>query len=84
MAKKSQVAKTERLNAKPVLKARVKNRCNRCGRPRGYIAPLWNLPDLLPSDVASGTRSRRHQKLLVSYAPVKGVLRTGLRCSDGD
>lgn len=37
MAKKSQIAKTKRLNAKPVLKARVHNRCNRCGRPRGYM-----------------------------------------------
>jgi small subunit ribosomal protein S14 len=37
MARKSSIAKTKRLNAKPVLAARVKNRCNRCGRPRGYM-----------------------------------------------
>lgn len=37
MAKKSSIAKTKRLNAKPVLKARIKNRCNRCGRARSYM-----------------------------------------------
>ncbi len=53
MAKKSKIAKTERQNAavaivktksdvttvggKPVLIARQKNRCNLCGRPRGYM-----------------------------------------------
>lgn len=52
MAKKSKIAKTERQNAavtqvrtqgatlvggKPVLMARQKNRCNLCGRPRGYM-----------------------------------------------
>ena len=37
MAKSSKVAKTLRINAKPQFKARVKNRCNLCGRPRGYM-----------------------------------------------
>ena len=37
MAKTSKIAKTLQQNAKPVFKARVKNRCNLCGRPRGYM-----------------------------------------------
>lgn len=37
MAKTSQIAKTKRLQAKPKFKARLKNRCNLCGRPRGYM-----------------------------------------------
>ena len=37
MAKKSQVAKAKRLQVKSQFKARVYNRCNRCGRPRGYM-----------------------------------------------
>ncbi len=34
MAKKSQVAKTTR---KPKFTSRTKNRCQICGRPRGYL-----------------------------------------------
>jgi ribosomal protein S14 len=37
MAKKSMVAKTKRLQIKSQFKARVHSRCNRCGRPRGFI-----------------------------------------------
>lgn len=37
MAKKSQIAKTKRLQVKSRFKARVYNRCNLCGRPRGYM-----------------------------------------------
>ena len=37
MAKKSQVAKAKRLQAKSKFSARVYNRCNLCGRPRGYM-----------------------------------------------
>jgi small subunit ribosomal protein S14 len=37
MAKSSKVAKTIRINAKPEFSARIKNRCNLCGRPRGYM-----------------------------------------------
>ncbi|MDQ3812517.1 MAG: type Z 30S ribosomal protein S14 [Armatimonadota bacterium] len=37
MAKTSQVAKTKRLQVKSKFKARVHNRCNLCGRPRGYM-----------------------------------------------
>ncbi len=37
MAKTSQIAKTKRLNANPKFSTRVKNRCNLCGRPRGYM-----------------------------------------------
>ncbi len=37
MAKTSKIAKTKRQNANPVFKARIKNRCNLCGRPRGYM-----------------------------------------------
>ncbi len=33
MAKKSQIAKTQR---KPKFQVRQVNRCNRCGRPRAY------------------------------------------------
>ena len=37
MAKTSLVAKTKRLQQKSKFKARVYNRCNLCGRPRGYM-----------------------------------------------
>ena len=37
MAKKSMVAKTKRLQEKSKFKARVHIRCNRCGRPRGFM-----------------------------------------------
>ena len=37
MAKKGKVVKTERQNANPVFKSRQKNRCQLCGRPRGYM-----------------------------------------------
>lgn len=37
MAKKSMIAKTKRLQAKSQFKARVYSRCNRCGRPRGFM-----------------------------------------------
>ncbi|HEX8236122.1 MAG TPA: type Z 30S ribosomal protein S14 [Abditibacteriaceae bacterium] len=37
MAKTSQIAKCKRLQAKSQFKARVYNRCNLCGRPRGYM-----------------------------------------------
>ena len=37
MAKTSQVAKCKRLQEKSKFKARVYNRCNLCGRPRGYM-----------------------------------------------
>ncbi len=37
MAKASKVARTKQINAKPQFKARVKNRCHLCGRPRGYM-----------------------------------------------
>ena len=37
MAKKAKVEKTMRQNAKPVFQARQKNRCQLCGRPRGYM-----------------------------------------------
>ena len=37
MAKTSQVAKCKRLHQKSKFKARVYNRCNLCGRPRGYM-----------------------------------------------
>ena len=58
MAKKSQVAKTERLNAKPVLKARVKNRCNRsvaraaiCAALEfaGFVSVKCRIRDLFPA-----------------------------------
>lgn len=34
MAKKVDM---ERMKLKPKYRVRVRNRCNRCGRPRGYI-----------------------------------------------
>lgn len=34
MAKKSQIAKS---NKEPKFEVRQRNRCNRCGRPRGYL-----------------------------------------------
>ena len=34
MAKKSQIAKSEK---EPKYEVRKRNRCNRCGRPRGYL-----------------------------------------------
>lgn len=34
MAKKSQIAKSKR---KPKFSTRLVRRCNRCGRPRGYM-----------------------------------------------
>jgi small subunit ribosomal protein S14 len=34
MAKLSQIVKTQ---AKPKFAVRHRNRCNRCGRPRGYL-----------------------------------------------
>ncbi|MDF2439473.1 MAG: small subunit ribosomal protein [Abditibacteriota bacterium] len=37
MAKTSKIVKTKRQNTNVVFKARVKNRCNLCGRPRGYM-----------------------------------------------
>lgn len=37
MAKASKVAKTKRINANPVFKSRIKNRCQLCGRPRGFM-----------------------------------------------
>jgi len=37
MAKKSQVAKAKRLQVKSKFSARAYNRCNLCGRPRGYM-----------------------------------------------
>jgi len=37
MAKKSQIAKASQLQAHSRFKARVYNRCGRCGRPRGYM-----------------------------------------------
>ncbi|RYX80340.1 type Z 30S ribosomal protein S14 [bacterium] len=37
MAKKSKVAKTLRQNATTELTSRHKNRCQLCGRPRGYM-----------------------------------------------
>jgi len=37
MAKKSQVAKCKRLHESSKFSARVYNRCNLCGRPRGYM-----------------------------------------------
>ena len=37
MAKKSKVAKTLRQNATTDMVARHKNRCQLCGRPRGYM-----------------------------------------------
>ncbi|RYG66269.1 type Z 30S ribosomal protein S14 [bacterium] len=37
MAKKSKVAKTVRQNATTDMVARHKNRCQLCGRPRGYM-----------------------------------------------
>lgn len=37
MAKKSQIAKTKRLQVRSPFKARAYNRCGRCGRPRGYM-----------------------------------------------
>lgn len=37
MAKKSLIVKTERLKKKSKFKTRVYNRCNICGRNRGYM-----------------------------------------------
>ncbi|MBI2448054.1 type Z 30S ribosomal protein S14 [Candidatus Microgenomates bacterium] len=37
MAKKSMVIKAARLKKKTPYKTRVYNRCNICGRPRGYM-----------------------------------------------
>lgn len=37
MAKTSQIARTQRLQKKSKFSARVYNRCNLCGRPRGYM-----------------------------------------------
>ncbi|HEX8832752.1 MAG TPA: type Z 30S ribosomal protein S14 [Abditibacteriaceae bacterium] len=37
MAKTSQVVKCKRLQQKSKYSARVYNRCNLCGRPRGYM-----------------------------------------------
>lgn len=37
MAKTSQIAKTKRLMVKSKYSTRVRNRCNLCGRPRGYM-----------------------------------------------
>lgn len=37
MAKTSQVVKCKKLHVKSKFKARVYNRCNLCGRPRGYM-----------------------------------------------
>jgi small subunit ribosomal protein S14 len=37
MAKTSQVAKCKRLQVKSKYSSRVYNRCNLCGRPRGYM-----------------------------------------------
>lgn len=37
MAKTSQVAKCKRLHVKSKYSTRVYNRCNLCGRPRGYM-----------------------------------------------
>ena len=37
MAKTSQVVKAKRLQEKSRFKARVYNRCGRCGRARGYM-----------------------------------------------
>lgn len=34
MAKKSQIAKSKK---KPKFEVRQRNRCNRCGRPRGFL-----------------------------------------------
>lgn len=34
MAKKSQIAKSKK---EPKYEVRQRNRCNRCGRPRGYL-----------------------------------------------
>jgi len=37
MAKKSLVVKARRVRAKPKYKTRIKNRCNLCGRAKGYM-----------------------------------------------
>ena len=37
MAKTSQVVRCQKLQQKSKFKARVYNRCNLCGRPRGYM-----------------------------------------------
>jgi small subunit ribosomal protein S14 len=37
MAKTSKVARTKQLQIKSKFSARVRNRCNLCGRPRGYM-----------------------------------------------
>lgn len=37
MAKTSKIARTKQLQAKAKFPTRVRNRCNLCGRPRGYM-----------------------------------------------
>jgi len=37
MAKSSQIAKSKKLKTKAKFSTRVHNRCNLCGRPRGYM-----------------------------------------------
>lgn len=37
MARTSKIAKTKRQNATTTFTSRHKNRCNLCGRPRGYM-----------------------------------------------
>jgi small subunit ribosomal protein S14 len=37
MARTSKIAKTKRQNTNIVFKSRTMNRCNLCGRPRGYM-----------------------------------------------
>jgi small subunit ribosomal protein S14 len=37
MARTSKIAKTKRQNVAKTLSSRQKNRCNLCGRPRGYM-----------------------------------------------
>ncbi|MBV9468304.1 MAG: type Z 30S ribosomal protein S14 [Abitibacteriaceae bacterium] len=37
MAKTSKIARTKQLQIKSKYSTRVRNRCNLCGRPRGYM-----------------------------------------------
>ena len=67
MAKKSSIAKTKRLNAKPVLAARVKNRCNRCGRRATTVRPVT--PEFVLVGVAGAVFGR--------HVPVNGTVTFG-------
>ncbi len=62
MATTAKIAKEAKT---PKFKVRLRNRCQRCGRPAGLPAEVRALPALLPQAGARGRHRRRDEEQLV-------------------